>query len=295
MTDRERHRLHGPVSRMYWECAFVDPQNGDWGPPRPGATFHFDRAGREEGRVKDQGATITTFDAQGLRTTVSPRGPRIPRQAGLEYGLCMDANMKIDFLTHYDSNNRPVEVVYRDPEQKAVYRILLEYDDQNRIRREQVFYGEVFGGTWSSAAGSSDPVGPPTPEQLEEFRAALRILNPDGVFTAREYEYDSQGRVARLFERMPPVSEHRRSFAYDVYDNVVEEHYESTDCDAGVDDEGRLSTSNETHQESWNRYEYRYDDRGNWIEKVSFHRVAPDRDFHRSGIERRTIEYHDPP
>jgi len=57
MTDRERHRLHGPVRWMRVERASIDPQTG---------------------------ATITPFDAQGLRTTVSPYRPRIPRHDSTE-------------------------------------------------------------------------------------------------------------------------------------------------------------------------------------------------------------------
>ena len=224
---------------------------------------------------------------------MSPFGPRIPRQRGLEYGICIDANVKCDVLARYDRSDRPVEVVYRTSEQKALHRILLEYDDTGRLVRERVLYGETFGGTWCSAGESSGPIDPPSPEQLAEFAAALRILSPDGVFAARGYEYDERGRVIQLFERMPPCSEHRRTFVYDDHDNVVEESYESTDREAGVDDKGRLATLNETFQESWTRYEYRYDDRGNWIEKVAFARVAPDRDFHRSNIERRTITYYE--
>jgi YD repeat-containing protein len=60
-----------------------------------------------------------------------------------------------------------------------------------------------------------------------------------------------------------------------------------------VDGEGALITWNEASDESWNRYEYRYDDRGNFVERVVLRRVTPDRDFHRSNIERRTISYFD--
>lgn len=293
MTDRDRHRLQGPVSSLRIEWTSIDRQTGNSEPAKQGPTFTFDHDGRQEGRVTDEGAMISTVDAAGLRTTSSPYGPRIPRQAGLEYGLCMDANVKIDFLTHYDRNDRPVEVVYRNPEQKAIYRILLEYDDQNRIARESVLYGDVLAGTWCGRAESEGPLVP-SPEEVEKIMAEFKIFNPDGVFAILEYEYDARGRVTQLVDRMPPVWDIRRTFAYDGRDNVVEEHYESTSRNASVDDQGRLATSNEQHDESWTRHEYRYDNRGNWIEKVTFSRVAPDRDFHRSSIERRTITYHEP-
>ena len=200
--------------------------------------------------------------------------------------------MEVDVLARYDRNDRPVEVVYRNSEQKALHRILLEYDERNRLVRERVLYGEVFGGTWCSTEESSGPVVP-SPEQIEQLAAERRIMNPDGVFIAIDYEYDERGRVTQLVDRMPPCWDIRRAFAYDDHDNVVEEHYEGTSRSAGVDADGHVTTSEETHDESWTRYDYRYDDRGNWIEKVAFVRVAPDREFDRSNIERRTITYYD--
>ncbi|MGH9236676.1 MAG: hypothetical protein ACRD3G_01445 [Vicinamibacterales bacterium] len=167
MTDRERHHLHGPVSTLCLEWASINPETNDWEPAKQGPTFTFDRDGRQEGRVRDKEATITTFDAQGLRTTVSPLGPRIPRQRGLEYGICMDANVKCDVLARYDRNDRPVEVVYRNSEQKPLHRTLLEYDERNRLVRERVLYGEAFDGTWCSAEESSGPVVP-SPEHIEQ-------------------------------------------------------------------------------------------------------------------------------
>ena len=94
---------------------------------------------------------------------------------------------------------------------------------------------------------------------------------------------------------MSELSEHMRTFAYDEYGNVLEEHNESIDREGSVDTEGNMTTSNETTSESWGRYEYRYDERGNWVEKLTLQRQASDRNFHRWSIERRTITYFDSP
>ena len=53
--------------------------------------------------------------------------------------------------------------------------------------------------------------------------------------------------------------------------------------------EGALVMANESSDESWTRYEYRYDERGNWIERVVLRRLAPEATFHRLAIERRTM------
>ena len=59
--------------------------------------------------------------------------------------------------------------------------------------------------------------------------------------------------------------------------------------EGGIDDEGTLVMANESSNESWTRYEYHYDERGNWIERIALHRLAPEATFHRLAIERRTI------
>ena len=124
-------------------------------------------------------------------------------------------------------------------------------------------------------------------------RGQLSAAMPDGVFLTREYRYDDQGRVEQLLVQMGRLSETSRSIAYDAHDNISEEHFEESRREGDVDGEGNLITSNESSDESWKRYEYRHDDRGNFVERVILSRVAPDRDFQRSDIVRRMITYFD--
>jgi hypothetical protein len=41
-----------------------------------------------------------------------------------------------------------------------------------------------------------------------------------------------------------------------------------------------------------NRFVYRYDAQGNWIERMVWYRLEPNLDFQRSNVERRAITYH---
>jgi YD repeat-containing protein len=293
MTDRDRYRLRGPVQSVRSEVVYVDSPTGD-SEPRRGPTLTFDREGREEGRQPDEEPTISTIDEEGLRTTVGPRAPFVPRQPVMDYGVCFDGAARSDVLTRYDAHQRPAEIVHRDSAQKALYRIQLSYDDDGRIVREQVLIGDLCDveGSWvpGRAGAGTQPL---TAEQREEAAAAFGALMPDGVFSTREYVYDDRGRVAQLLERMALVSESRHSYIYDAHDNILEAHCEESHREVAVDDEGNLITSNESSDESWQRYEYRYDDRGNFIERIVSSSVAPDRDFHRSSVERRTITYFD--
>lgn len=291
MTDRERHQLRGPVQSVRSEFALADPRTSVWEAPREGPTLTFDSAGRQlDHRVFDQGQTTSSLDERGLRTTVGQSTPSIPRQPGLEYGLSLNAAVRFDVLTRYDGRERPVEVVFRNAEQEALRRIVLEYDDVGQIAHETVLMGADPLLAMSDTYGPVDSI---STEQLQELRTAFNAIMPDGVFFAREYAYDERGLVTQLRERMGRMSEHRRTFTYDDHRNLLEEHWEGTDREGDVDSEGNLVTSNERSEESWSRYEYRYDERGNWVEKVVSQRVAPDPEFHRSSLERRTITYFD--
>jgi len=291
MTDREHLLLRGPVHTVETEFAEFHPETSDWQPARSGPTLIFDRDGRQEGHPGDEGPTATTVDERGLRTTIGRRPPFIPRQHGMEYGVHIDGIARYDVLTRYDAHEHPVEVLYRDEAEKVLYRILITYDDQHRIVREQILMSNTLGDLWSASADSAGAVEPPSTEQREQFAAMVGAVMPDGIFSTLGYTYDDRGRVAQRVQRMGRVKEVRETYSYDDYGNVAEQQYESTDRDAAIDDEGALVMANESCNESWNRYEYRYDDRGNWIERVVLRRLAPEATFHRVGIERRTIAY----
>jgi YD repeat-containing protein len=292
MTDVERQRLHGPVHSVRTEWASIDPQTSEWEPFRDGPTLTYDRNGRQEGRRRDTGEIVSTFDERGLRTTISQFGPAVRRPPGLEYGIGMDASVKFDVLAHFDASDRPVEIVYRNTAHKALHRIKLEYDDAGRLVRETVLLGDVLAGEVYTSANDAGQGGPPTPEQIEQLWQEIRRVTPDGVSSAREYIYNDRGQVAQMLESMGPVWNIRRSFTYDAQGQVVEDHYQGRHCEATVDPHGNVVTSNEGIDESWNRFEYRYDEHGNWIEKVTLRREAPDRSFQRTSMERRAIEYY---
>jgi len=291
MTDLERRQLRGPVQSVRTEWASIDPQTSEWGPFRDGPALTYDRNGRREGRPRHASETVSTFDERGLRTTISQFGPAVRRPPGLEYGICMDAAIKFDVLAHFDASDRPVEIVYRNTDQKALHRLKLEYDDAGRLVRETVLLGDVLSGEVYTSPNDRGQAGPPTPEQIEQLWQEIKRMTPDGVSSAREYIYNDRGQVVQMLESMGPVWDIRRSFTYDAQGEVVEDHYAGRHCEAAVDADGNLVMSNEGRDESWNRFEYRYDEQGNWIEKVTLRREEPDRNFQRSSVERRTIEY----
>jgi YD repeat-containing protein len=206
-----------------------------------------------------------------------------------------DPNRLADVLTRYDAADRPIEVVYRTAERQALHRIELAYDANGRLFRERVITGDDAGvsGQWfpSNQDIAAGKVDPPSAQEQRQLTALLKKMLPDGVFTTHEYEYDRRGRVSERRTTMAGLSETLHTYSYDDHDNVIEEHHEEASREAGLDRAGRRVTLNETTSENWTRYEYRYDDRGNWIERVALGRRSRDSGFRRSSIERRTITY----
>lgn len=283
MTHREHFRLRDAVHVLESQFAELDPLTSDWAQPRLGPTFTFDGDGHLEGRSRSQDGTVTTYDEQGLRTTVGPQPPEIPRLHGMEYGVCLD-RPQADVLTRYDTQDRPVELNFRDEAQNVQRRLVITRDEEGRIVREQIFVDT------SLLIGSANVEAAPR-EDRKELERTFSVLMPDGIFATFEYAYDELGRVAQTITRMASLSEARRTYTYDDHGNPIEEHDQENTREANANEQGELVTTSESSSESWTRHEYRYDDRGNWIERVTSVRHAPERDLHRSTIERRTITY----
>ena len=201
-------------------------------------------------------------------------------------------NALADVLTRYDAADRPVEIVLRNADQKSMHRIELTYDASGRLFREKVLIGDAIGAFRSNQEKAAGNVAPLSAAELAEFATAIRAMLPDGVMTTREYEYDQRGRVVELRSTMFGLSETLQTYSYDDHDNIIEEHREEASREADTDRTGSRITRNETSTETWNRHVYVYDERGNWIEKVTLQRESSDRDFRRVSIERRTITYY---
>jgi YD repeat-containing protein len=213
----------------------------------------------------------------------------------MEWSMGFDPARLVDVLTRYDAADRPVEIVYRNAEQQPLHRIELTYDGNGRLFRERVIIGDDAGvsGQWfpSNQAIAAGTVDPPSAQEQRQLTALLKKMLPDRMFTTHEYEYDRRGRVSERRTTMAGLSETLHTYSYDDHDNVIEEHHEEASREAGLDRAGRRVTLNETTSESWTRYEYRYDDYGNWVERIVLRRDPPDSGFRRSSIERRTITY----
>jgi uncharacterized protein RhaS with RHS repeats len=130
----------------------------------------------------------------------------------------------------------------------------------------------------------------------DEDRAKLTTLMaaafPDQTITRTTYEYDQQGRRMTVTRGMGAMGGERTTFVYDDHDNVVEETTETRRQLVSLDDDGSALTKEEPTLGSRSRFEYEYDAKGNWTQRVVLAWLDADKDFRRSSIERRVITYY---
>jgi hypothetical protein len=92
--------------------------------------------------------------------------------------------------------------------------------------------------------------------------------------------------------RMGRLSEDRTAYRYGDRDDPIEEITVHHSRSANLDEGGLMHTTEGAPREQHTRFEYQYDDHGNWTEQTTWSRTDPGTDFQRSGITRRTITYY---
>jgi YD repeat-containing protein len=124
--------------------------------------------------------------------------------------------------------------------------------------------------------------------------ATFKIAFEGGVFCRTTYTYDTKGRLLERITYIGTLSEERTTFQYDNDDDPIAETWSSRNRRAVVGDDGVVRTTEEEPEvQQHNQYEYQYDSRGNWIERVVSSGIESQPEFRRSNLERRTITYYE--
>ena len=132
MTDRDRHRLRGPVHTMRTETAEWDAASESWKPPSGYHLFTF-RADGNASHIESQygqGASHTEhlYDAAGRLTAIESWGHASPKT-------------RMEF--RYDESGRPVETTLVGPDGVRQQTETFTYDRNGRKTRVQY---RAFGG-----------------------------------------------------------------------------------------------------------------------------------------------------
>jgi hypothetical protein len=113
--------------------------------------------------------------------------------------------------------------------------------------------------------------------------AAVKAAFSDDVFCKMLYAYDARGRLMERTMSMGMLWEERRTSEYVDRDDPIAETTKSWEHGVAQPQSGQRT-----------RFDYQYDARGNWTERIVMSRSGSQQEFQRSNVERRTITYYEP-
>jgi len=87
------------------------------------------------------------------------------------------------------------------------------------------------------------------------------------------------------------LSEERKTHVYDDHDNPIETTTEAQAVEGQVQEDGTIERGASKSHRIQTRFTYKYDERGNWRERVTSQRYGSNPDFTPTSIDRREIAY----
>jgi hypothetical protein len=284
VSEGESHNHDGSLSR--WAHTYdhqgrlVEVQSWTNDGPRSRVLHAYDSAGRPTVNTyvapdgtQREGETYS-YDTAGRKTTmvfIPDQETRArPSAVVVAYGIDDDA----DEGHFYDANHR------------LIRRLVRSRGQDGRVFREVLYFG---GETFHDLPGDFDKI---PPEERAGMATLVAQLFTDWAFASVDYTYDAKGRLVDETRRMGSLAEDRRTLRYDDRDDPIEEITEHHSRSANLAEGGVVHTTEDAPQELQTRFEYQYDDRGNWTEQITWNRADSRTDFQRSLITRRTITYY---
>lgn len=259
------------------------------------AVYQYDQAGRLQRviGIAADGAenTAETFrydDQQKRKTRHIYSTPERP--GSIAYSIeGSDAAVSVpgaaSMTTVYDRHDRPVETVFHDSQNRVLSRFTLRYDEAGRLVEEaQISVIEE--------ALPSEMLAMLNTAQTERVKASFGFGESRQRWR-RLHRYDDEGHRIETVSRMGIFDNELKKMAYNQYGDVSETQSTRDSTEISIDDEGHVVDPDErrgTHN-SEARYSYRYDDYGNWIERVISIGREPNRPLTVSTVDRRTLTY----
>ena len=192
--------------------------------------------------------------------------------------------------TVYDEHDRPTEVQVRNARGELVSRTTRIYDTQGRVAGEKtildspemLFPNELRAQILEASGISREELSEELNKQLTAVMGGHE--GPSSI----AYSYDNQGRVNqtrhRIFNEAGIVET-----TYNEQGDIATKITRSERADSETEPDTPAPTM---FPFSEVRHSYRYDEYGNWIEKITSHRFSPNGTFESSSIRRRTLTYY---
>jgi hypothetical protein len=182
-------------------------------------------------------------------------------------------------VTVYDDGERPSEAVFYDANHSVVLRVAVARDAAGRVISEESRLGDK-----------------PHEQHLANVPAEVsavfaQLFGPQQQLARTTYRYDDHGRRIERNRSLSRMSEHRTTWHYDQYDNPTLEVEDDVSREMHLDESGNLQPTQEKSSRHEVRFDYKYDVKGNWTERVVSVRYEANPEFQPSNIERREITY----
>ncbi len=286
-------------SMAHSRCIYDDSgrlmENHSWmNDGTPQRSLHlYDDAGRHlrivavSRDVPETDVETNSYDAEGRRTKVSAFGSPEGNVAFYIEGTNMSvgASGAARVVTTYDRNDLPVKEVFEDAKQNPVRHVIMRRDSMGRLVKVEIHMG---GTSMFSVFGQSDQ-----PISAEADKAlSLKMGSLEGIFSETNYAYDVQGRLVERTGSMSNLGRYRTTYRYGDGDDPIEDTTEHSHREAHLAEDGILHYTPDKVMAQQNRFEYRYDNHGNWPERTVLTRPEGNADFRASNITRRAITYH---
>jgi YD repeat-containing protein len=221
-----------------------------------------------------------SYDEHGGRATIENLPANLDGYSIDGSDLFYGAPGAVRQTTKYDDRALAVESVFHDATGAVIRRVVLTRDAAGRVLIEEAQNGEGFAL-------------PDTPEMSPEDREKMASMVASVFGSMRTtYTYDAEGLLVEENRQMGLLSEDRTTYSYDDRGHRIAELEESVSREMGLDEEGRPQAKPDTKRRRETRFDYRFDEQGNWTERIVSARFAEGAEFAASNVERRAIEYY---
>jgi hypothetical protein len=167
---------------------------------------------------------------------------------------------------------------------RVIATVLFTRDDRGRVVKEELHHG--------TPGGISTFLDRVPPDERDSAAALFDAVMPDRTVATITHVYDSRGLLVATKRRFGILSEESSEFTYDDRGNPVLERSVTTGGQASLNGQGQIQITPEKTRVREIRFDYRYDDHGNWIERIVSAGLDEEVPSQSANAERRTIVYY---
>ena len=260
-------------------------------------TYSYDEQGRIR-RITNLGwnekPLLFHYDEQGHKTSTQTLTPQDYRPNMAVGGSPFEALGMVPNLpgggsmtTIYDDHDRPTEIQVRDAKDQLISHAVRTYDAQGHVTDEKQVQDKIVPMFDPETQQKILEESGLSPEQLDqELQAGFRkLMGGQNTPYSVSFRYDGEGRQTHTTRRIINHEDEIET-TYNAHGDIESEITRSSESDAEDASTPRLG-----HSYSEVRYAYQYDQQGNWIEKTTSYRSAPDGEFQSPTISKRTLTY----